>query len=431
MKKIYTLLAGIAVLCASQNLNAQCTGGRYHDFVFSAHTLTSNITYGANLSASGANTTLRLDVYQPTGDLNTSRPLVIIAHGGSFVGGSKTGTDVTPLARDLAKLGYVAASIDYRLGMTNFPFGSPDSTDAGAAVMRAVHDARAAVRYFKKDYSTGGNTYKIDTNNIYFAGVSAGGFMSLHLAYMDLLSEFPSYVDTTGQPGLHGGLEGQSGNPGYSSAVKGVINYCGALGDTAWMQAGDEPLLSFHGTNDNTVPFGTDIIYLVGTYPLLEVDGSESVAIRADNLGIENCFEIYEGKDHVPQVGTSADALAHYDTTLSITRNWLEHHVCGVALNCNYAGTVVAGIDEHSQIEAKINVFPNPSNTSATIDLSVLSGNTLKLEMYDAIGKKVKDIPNVKADNYTITRDQLSDGIYYFNIISENGEVYNKKIMFN
>jgi carboxylesterase type B len=42
-----------------------------------------------------------------------------MAHGGSFIGGSKTGTDVVPLCNDLQSLGYVVASIEYRVGMTN------------------------------------------------------------------------------------------------------------------------------------------------------------------------------------------------------------------------------------------------------------------------------------------------------------------------
>jgi acetyl esterase/lipase len=65
--------------------------------------------------------------------------------------------------------------------------------------MRAVQDGRAAVRYFKKNVAVGGNTYKIDLNNIYFAGVSAGGFVALQLAYLDEISEFPTYIDTVGQ----------------------------------------------------------------------------------------------------------------------------------------------------------------------------------------------------------------------------------------
>lgn len=74
--------------------------------------------------------------------------------------------------------------------------------------MRGVQDGRAAVRYFRKNAAIGGNTYRIDTNNIYFAGVSAGGFIALQLAYLDKASEIPSFIDMAGQPGLTGGLEG-------------------------------------------------------------------------------------------------------------------------------------------------------------------------------------------------------------------------------
>ena len=90
----------------------------------------------------------------------TERPLIIWAHGGSFVAGSKTGTDVVPLAEDFAKMGYVTASISYRLGMENTPLPGPDSVDATETVIRAVHDGRAAVRFFRKDYVENGNTYK-------------------------------------------------------------------------------------------------------------------------------------------------------------------------------------------------------------------------------------------------------------------------------
>jgi carboxylesterase type B len=77
-----------------------------------------------------------------------------------------------PICKDLAKLGYVAVSIEYRLGMNGLPFPGPDSSDATEAVMRGVHDGRAAVRYFRKNAIIDGNTYKIDTNNIFFGWLS-------------------------------------------------------------------------------------------------------------------------------------------------------------------------------------------------------------------------------------------------------------------
>ncbi len=447
MKKLYSFIVGILILASTASLNAQCAGLRYHDYIFpTVPTPTSNIVYGSNVTASGTTQSLKLDVYQPVGDTSSGRALVIIAHGGSFYTGSKTGTDVAPLAKSFAKMGYVTASIDYRLGMTNFPFADAtagaaghtvDSSDAGAAVMRAVHDGRAAIRFFRKNVATGGNTYKIDTNKIFFAGVSAGGFIALHIAYMDLLSEFPAYVDTTGfnsgtrhgQLGMSGGLEGNSGNPGYSSKVKAIINICGALGDTAWMSPGNTPVLSFHGTNDGTVPYGSATIYLAGSFPLLVVDGSYSVAAQANILGIENCFVTWPGQDHVPEVGTSANAIAHYDSTIVISRNFLEHYTCGIALNCNYTTALATLSISDIASDADFNIYPNPTYNSATIDLSQFNGKEVTIELYDALGRQSKNITNIKTDKYVLQRDNLQSGIYFMNVLVD-GKRFSKKIIF-
>lgn len=431
MKKIYlSFLAGVLLL-STTTINAQCFGGRYHNYVFSGSTVTSNVVYGSNLDKAGATFSLKMDIYQPTGDVATNRPLVIVAHGGSFVGGSKTGNDVVPICQSLAKLGYVAASIDYRTGMTHFPFGGPpDSTDAGAAVMRAVHDGRAAVRYFRQNAAVGGNTYNIDVNNIYFAGVSAGGFISLHIAYMDNLSEFPSYVDTIGQFGLHGGIEGLSGNPGYSSDVKAIVNVCGALGKVAWMQPGDEPVCSFHGNADNTVPYGSAVIYLLGSYPLLVVDGSSTVAARANSIGVENCFTPWYGRDHVPEVGTTAPAPLYYDSMIVVTRNFLEHQVCGVPLNCSYDAPIASiplGVAEVAD-EQSINVYPNPSSNEFTVDLSQFQNKEARIELVDVLGKSVKSISGIKNDKLTISRGSLPNGMYLLNI-TVDGNRYSKRIV--
>ena len=440
MKKNYKLIAFASLMIVSSAQSfAQCGGSRFHDYVFpTPPTATSNIVYGHNLTASGIDTVLKLDVYQPVGDVSTSRPLVIAIHGGSFVGGSKTGGDVVPFCKDLARLGYVTASMEYRLGMTNFPFGSHtvDSTDAAAELMRAVQDARAAVRFFRKDARVGGNTYKIDTNNIFLLGVSAGGLTALHLAYLDQMSEFPNYIDTTGvtsgsvtgEPGLHGGLEGLSGNPGYPSTVKAIVNICGALGDTLWMHPGDVPVLSFHGTADGTVPYGYATIAVLGI-PLLKVCGSSVVAKRADHIGIPNCMETWLGADHVPESGTSASNLRYYDSCITITRTWLEHFTCATAQNCSYTATpIVMGVDELAN-NMDYSIYPNPANSHAIIDLAAFNGKTVNIELYDALGRKVVNTENMKTDRFLLNKNNLPAGMYFINVISE-GKIYSKKIIF-
>jgi acetyl esterase/lipase len=409
MKKIYISLLALT-LAAPKIINAQCAGERFFNYVFPAEPiLTGNVTYGSNVAVTGAAQQLELDIYEPNGDTASLRPLVLVAHGGSFIGGSKTGSDVVPICKELAKLGYVAASIEYRLGMNGLPFPGPDSSDATEAVMRGVHDGRAAVRFFRKNAAIGGNTYKIDTTNIFFAGVSAGGFIALQMAYLDEASEIPSYIDMVGQPGLTGGIEGNSGNPGYSSEVKAIINICGALGDTAWMKPGDEPLISFHGTNDQTVPYGSSVITLIGLYPLLQVDGSFSVNAKAVQAGIPTCFEIYEGQGHVPS------SAPYFDTTMVKIRTFLNHFVCNSPLNCNYNGSIVNAVG--AGIEAVQNtlfsMYPNPADENLTIQLNASISGQANVTVINSIGQEVISISAISNGKQVIEVRALPKGIYH------------------
>lgn len=329
--------------------NAQCDGTRFREFTFANIDVTENITYGNNTKYDGSSLDLLMDVYQPSDDAMEGRPLVILAHGGFFLYGSKDGPDVIILAADLARMGYVTACVNYRLGLSANGNLEASMTES---VMRGVQDVKAAVRWFRAN-AEGANDYHIDPNQIYVAGVSAGGYIALHLAYLDEEAEIPTYVNFD-NPGLSGGLEGESGSPGYSSDVRGIINLCGAIGDTAWIHPGDEPALLFHGDEDATVPFGSDMQYLLGSIPVIEVDGSNSINERLNELEITHCFEVHEGFDHVPHVSNSAI----YDTTLSIMSNFLSHMVCDVPLDCEYRELAV-NVEEDELIALEF--YPNPS----------------------------------------------------------------------
>lgn len=417
MKRSFSLIIFLLFFTCNHIAKAQgCTSGRYSSPVFSSFNKTSDISYGQNIDYQGNNTDLKLDVYQPIGDTMTERPLIIWAHGGSFVAGSKTGTDVVPLAEDFAKMGYVTASISYRLGMENTPLPGPDSVDATETVIRAVHDGRAAVRFFRKDYVENGNTYKIDTSKIFFGGVSAGGFIALHLAYLDLGNEMPTdYVDTS-QVGLNGGVEGNSGNPGYSSKVKAIINSAGALRDTSYMSNNTTPVISFHGTQDATVPYGSTVIYMLGIFPIMQVDGSESIHQQANKLGINNCFIPFNGQDHVPHVANAT----YYDTVYTFTKNFLMQFVCNSFIYCSYdtigTGTPASlicsinstnptscGSNDGSATASPLGGTPpytyNWSNGDNTISITGLSGGTYTVTVTDAVGVTYQVSTNITAPN--------------------------------
>lgn len=375
MKQVFVISVTFLMSLAG---HSQCENGRYRDMIFPEYESTENVEYGSNLLFNGDPETLLMDVYEPANDTVSQRPLVIFAHGGFFVAGDKDGTEVKPACIDLARMGYVTASINYRLG---FPFQLELEQPMTEAVLRGVHDMKAAVRWFRKDVAENGNTFSIDPEEIYIAGVSAGGFIVLQHAYIDDLSELPGVIDFN-NPGLGGGIEGESGNPGYSSDVKAIISVAGAISDSTYIEPGDEPACLFHGTGDTVVPFDSDVLVIADIFSVTEVDGSNSIDQKLTELGITHCFEIYEGQGHVPSDGNDA----YYDTTLSIMSNFLSHFVCGVELDCAYR-EILVGIEE-SEALALLNVFPNPSYGEIQITNGG-SSERLQLVLYDVTGREV------------------------------------------
>ncbi len=407
MKKIILALAIVSGFKAQ----AQCDGNRYLNYIFNEVQVTSDVPYGENLKFDGTNQVLSCDIYEPVGDNVSNRAAVIVAHGGFFLSGSKTGPDVVPICQRLAKMGYVAISIQYRLGINVTADLAGPMTEA---VMRGVQDGKAAVRFLRKTVAVDGNPYNIDPNEIYIAGSSAGGYIALHMAYLDEMAELPAFVNTS-NPGLAGELEGESGNPGYPSDVKAIVNICGAIGDTAWIQPGDEPALLFHGTNDQTVPYGSAMQYAFGIAPVLEVDGSASINEKMNQVGLEHCFEIYEGLDHVPH----ASNAAILDTTMSIMSNFLAHHICAIPLDCNYR-TISVGTEELSTEEDNLLVYPNPANAT----LFIASNDLKQIEVYNMTGELV----STEFNTNRMEVSNLPNGLYVFRLTTSTGKT-NKTII--
>ncbi|RTQ49548.1 hypothetical protein EJV47_12025 [Hymenobacter gummosus] len=296
------LLGGVLRPVAAQ---IDTTGGQFYRELYPAPTPTT-VQYGSAVNSSGTTVALLMDVYQPVGGPATPRPVIIFAHGGFFLGGTRAEYDVSELCRRFARRGYVTASIEYRL--ETFAF------NGARAVVNAVHDMRAAVRFFRQDAATT-NQYNVNPLYIFAGGSSAGAITAVHLAYLDKDAELAQL----NAPGVVPGLEGSSGNPGYSSAVVAAINLCGAIGNLSWLEAGDEPLVSLHGNRDTTVPYAAG-----ATFTGDVVYGSGAIKPRADEVRVPNTLYTFQGAGHVPYNGTSATQQAYMDTTVRVVRDFLR-----------------------------------------------------------------------------------------------------------
>ncbi|MCH8317836.1 MAG: T9SS type A sorting domain-containing protein, partial [Bacteroidetes bacterium] len=76
--------------------------------------------------------------------------------------------------------------------------------------------------------------------------------------------------------------------------------------------------------------------------------------------------------------------------------------------------------DEH----ISINVYPNPFNTTTTFEIKGMDkSKPLTFELYNIIGKKVKEMSHIKGNKFVINRKNLPDGIYIYKIHSGDGMI--------
>jgi acetyl esterase/lipase len=206
-----------------------------------------DVVYGT-----GGGEELKLNIGRPK-ELSGPTPCIVFIHGGGWAAGNKSGHDVQ--VRELAKKGYVAATVGYRFAPKHvFP--------------AQVEDVKCAVRFLRAN----AEKYQIDKDRIGAVGFSAGAHLSMMLGTMD----------------KGDGCEGEGGNPDQPSKVNAVVawfgptdlttpdwpnqsgrlivQFCGGTKEEkldvykqasplTYVNTGDAPTLLIQGTKDALVPW--------------------------------------------------------------------------------------------------------------------------------------------------------------------------------
>jgi hypothetical protein len=383
-----------------------CSGGRFQDSLYAVH-VKQNVLYGHNTNYDASAQDLTMDIYTPIGDVHTKRPLIIFAPKGSFISEDNKEWVMVRLCTRLASMGYTTASINYRVGLNYF--ASDLRAEFVKAVVRAVHDYKAAIRYFRKD-AADSNLYKVDTNIMIAGGSSAGAITAVHAAYLKNVAQVLPFMDTTGVA-AQGGLEGLSGNQGFSSKVHYVVNLCGAIADTSWIEAGMVPITSMHGDLDTEVPYSKG--FPMGLSMLnMQIYGSYYMNFRTQHVGINNPFYIFQGQTHIPYDPNAGGGYVLYmDTVLNYVRNQLHNFICGGVLN----------VSENLN-NSNISIYPNPA--SHILNVKFEGGmKDLSLNIFDITGKEVysENGLNTSASYLKqINIDGLSSGLYIMKLQNNN-----------
>ncbi|MCB0754648.1 MAG: T9SS type A sorting domain-containing protein [Flavobacteriales bacterium] len=321
MKKLLLSIFSIGLVLGA---NAQ---DRYLDEIFTDVDVSSQVQFGTNfnflLGSPTPNFPLYTDVYSPNGDSEDNRAAVILLHTGNFLPkylnqsptGDNKDSSIVVSAEMFAKRGYVAFAPNYRLGWdatTTDPTYGADVRRGTIlnAIYRAINDTKALVRYIKKTVAEDGNPYGVNPDRIIIYGHGSGGYVSLAYGSLDRIEELENeasgkWLSTTTVPNtsfvenqlyintdLVGGIDGFGGQYndtnyyGYSNDVLACVNVGGALGDSAWIEPGEPPLISFHCPMDGFAPFTQGVVIVPTTQEtVVDVVGSRWAIGRANELG--------------------------------------------------------------------------------------------------------------------------------------------------
>lgn len=167
MRRLVPAVLGVALLASTLTSCEWPEGTRYVDQVFDTYDTTAGVTYRTTTTHTGAAIDLKLDIYEPSGDTATERPVVMWMFGGSWRFGNRQ--QLAAYAQDSARRGYVGVTIDYRIR-------SSEGFDLVAAANDGYEDAVAALEWLR-DHAA---EYRLDPDAIIPAGYSAGAINALH-----------------------------------------------------------------------------------------------------------------------------------------------------------------------------------------------------------------------------------------------------------
>ena len=404
--KMYALVWLVACVICPCAILAQ-TGNRYADPVFEDVTTTSWVPFS---SAVGEEellpTTLYLDFYEPAGDALTARPLVITVFGGAFIAGSRDRCDMEAYCTRLAKHGYAAASIDYRL----LSVLSLSASSLIRAAYMASQDVSSAIRFFKAHCQE----YRIDTNRIFLLGNSAGSIASLNKVFLSE-EERPSQTFTYPDLGPMNS-SGYDEYAGFSSKVAGVVAHWGGVLDVGHIDMDEYvPLCMIHGTEDFVVPYDSGYCFSsMFSYLTPYMYGSRCIADHLNSLNITDYeFHPFSGESHNFYISMPDDLLYDkFDSCFNITRRFLYRHL---------GDQPVTAVSEYAI--GKVSVYPNPASDHVFVSHTG-AGEVTKITLFDMRGQLVEE-----HDSSPFSIGHLPSGIYAVHTTDSHGKKSIQKLI--
>lgn len=399
-----------------------------------------------------------MDIFKPVGDENCERPMMVLVHGGAWVGGSKEDSNIKFIAREMAKRGWVVASINYRLGthkasnynmyaFCNTDISQPcgyiaDSAEVYRANFRGMQDAKGAIRFMKKRHLQDST----DINQVFITGESAGAFIALAVAFTDSESKkHPTTLaiadalvpsanlnaygcnptpNNRSRPDL-GSVEGTLHLGEYDASVKGAGSFYGGIMDLSIISSGENaPAVYLYHQ-------GSDVVVHYNYGRLLGRISNECFAPLNLCQPYFHYPHAYGGEGirrHFESMGSQAPSFqAEIVSNYSFQNNCFSngHEISGRAQRVQnmaefFAGKITSSGGNCQVLNAEpsfdLRIYPNPSSEHLTVEWS---GNTIEktYRIFNQLGEEVQQ-GRIHESKSQIGIGSLPPGIYMIKVDS-------------
>ena len=290
------------------------------------------ITSGIAKTLSKKDFDLYMDIYLPKDDTMKQRPMVMFIHGGGFFIGDKRDTPIVLWCQHYAKMGYVAVSINYRMGF------KPSKASIERCGYSAAQDAHAAMRFLIHNKEK----YRINPNYLFVAGSSAGGITTLNLAFMRNANRPESAEGGLFNEDL-GSIESSGNSLKETFKIRCIANMWGSVHDINMIDNAKISIISFHGDADKVVPYGTDVPFKdiklnISNLFFNKMYGSKSIHERAKKLGYREELHTFPGCGHAPHVDANNQPNEKFYFIQEKTTNFFYKEFGSEDVSIQYAG---------------------------------------------------------------------------------------------
>jgi hypothetical protein len=263
------------------------------------------------------------------------------------------------------------------------------------------------------------------------------------------------------QPGRN--IENYAGVPDQVSLV---MNMGGALGDSAWSDAGETPVVSVHCRYDFFAPYYRgmvrvpvagqfwDVVDVAGSHTAVKsanITGNNSIFVNAGyndvytQKALSNPSNVgqYEGiytmnippADPALPFAVNSNPWDYWDPTDPLSANETNPNL--KAQSRAYIDTVMGyfiprmatvmgigmGAEEIAPADIDLRIYPNPANDH--VNVRSFSGPIVEIKMLDITGKTVRVVRGT-SDAERIELLDLRAGVYLLSVRTEQGSTFRK-----